>query len=242
MKRTQNEDNLLLLPEESLFCVADGMGGHSSGEIASRIAVEEMADFFRLTSKDREATWPYKMDRARNYDENRLTCGIRLANQRIFERSKTDQQLDGMGTTIVSCYFVNGVAYVAHVGDSRVYFEREGVLRQITEDHSLLNQYLKEKKLSTDEIDTFQFKNVILRALGMRDTVQVDISRLEPKDGDLFLLCSDGLSSMVPDAQIQQLLASVTELDQACTQLIDMANAAGGSDNITCILARWNMA
>jgi PPM family protein phosphatase len=239
MKRNHNEDNLLLLPEEQLFCVADGMGGHSSGEIASRIAVDELAEFFKLTSRDQDATWPYKMDKARNYDENRLATGIKLANVRIFERATNDPKYRGMGTTIVSVYFAAAQAYVAHVGDSRVYQLRDGVLTQVTEDHSLLNDYLKAKKLTPEEVEAFPHKNVIVRALGMKDTVQVDLVRLEPQEGDIFLLCSDGLSGMVPDAQIQETLRQSPTLDLACTQLIDQANAAGGNDNVTCVLARF---
>src|SRR5687767_140077 len=148
MKRNHNEDSFLLLPEEQLFCVADGMGGHSSGEIASKIAVEELAEFFRLTSRDIDATWPYKMDKTRNYDENRLATGIKLANMRIFERASVETKFKGMGTTIVTVHFASDVAYVGHVGDSRVYFFRAGALKQVTEDHSLLNDYLKAKKLT----------------------------------------------------------------------------------------------
>ncbi|MFZ5470326.1 MAG: Stp1/IreP family PP2C-type Ser/Thr phosphatase [Myxococcota bacterium] len=238
MKRNHNEDNYLLLPEEQLFCVADGMGGHSSGEIASKIAVDELAEFFKMTAKDADATWPYKMDKTRSYDENRLTTGIKLANVRIFERASADQKFKGMGTTIVTVHFAAGHAYVGHVGDSRVYYFRNGVLKQLTEDHSLLNDYLKAKKLSPEEIEAFPHKNVIVRALGMKDTVQVDVNKLEPLPGDVYLLCSDGLSGMVPDPQMQEVLAHTRELDKACAQLIDMANAAGGSDNVTCVLAR----
>src|SRR5215813_7246219 len=118
MKRNHNEDSYLMLPEHNLFCVADGMGGHSSGEIASKIAVDELSEFFRMTAKDQDATWPYKMDKTRNYDENRLATGIKLANIRIFERANSDQKFRGMGTTIVSLYFNQTYAYVGHVGDS----------------------------------------------------------------------------------------------------------------------------
>lgn len=238
MKRNHNEDSFLMLPEESLFCVADGMGGHSSGEIASKIAVEELAEFFRMTSRDIEATWPFKMDKSRNYDENRLATAIKLANIRIYERAAAEQKYKGMGTTIVTVYFAANHAYVAHVGDSRVYYFRDGELRQITEDHSLLNDYLKAKKLTPEEIEAFPHKNVIVRALGMKDTVQVDVSRFEPMDGDVFLLCSDGLSGMVSDAQMREILSNTKALDVACSQLIDLANAAGGNDNVTCILTR----
>jgi PPM family protein phosphatase len=240
MKRNHNEDNFLLLPEERLFVVADGMGGHSSGEIASKIAVDELAEFFRMTAKDQDATWPYKMDKTRNYDENRLATGIKLANVRIYERASSEQKFRGMGTTIVSIHFNQAYAYVAHVGDSRVYFFRAGMLKQVTEDHSLLNDYLKAKKLTPEEIEAFPHKNVIVRALGMKDTVQVDVSRIDPQDGDIFLLCSDGLSGMVTDQAICDVLKQQKDLQAACAQLIDLANANGGNDNVTCVLARWN--
>lgn len=240
MKRNHNEDNLLLLPEERLFVVADGMGGHSSGEIASKIAVDEVAEFFRMTSQDLEITWPYKMDKQKNYDENRLATGVKLANMRIFEKAAAEQKYKGMGTTIVTVYFAKDTeVVVGHVGDSRVYFFRDGVLKQITEDHSLLNDYLKAKKLTPEEIEAFPHKNVIVRALGMKDTVNVDINRVEPKDGDVYLLCSDGLSGMVPDKQIEQILQTQPDLDKACAMLIDAANANGGNDNVTCVLAQY---
>lgn len=238
MKRPHNEDSFLLLPEEKLVCVADGMGGHSSGEVASRIAIDELSEFFKMTSRDQEATWPYKMDKSRNYDENRLVTGIKLANIRIYEHAASEHGLERMGTTIVSVHFAGQQAYVAHVGDSRVYLYRRGELRQLTEDHSLLNDYLKTKKLSPEEIESFPHKNVIMRALGMGDAVQVDVSRQDVEPGDVFLLCSDGLSGMVNDGVITNVLGKTRELGKACEQLIDMANAAGGNDNVTCVLAR----
>lgn len=240
MKRNHNEDNYLLLPEENLCCVADGMGGHSSGEIASKIAVDELGEFFKMTSRDQDATWPFKMDKTRNYDENRLATGIKLANAKIYERASSDSKYKGMGTTIVTVHFANSTVYVGHVGDSRVYFFREGTLKQVTEDHSLLNDYLKAKKLTPEEIENFPHKNVIVRALGMKESVVVDVARIEPKEGDIFLLCSDGLSGMVNDMQMQEVLSKTSELEKACSQLIDLANAAGGNDNVTCVLARYH--
>ncbi len=240
MKRNHNEDAFLVLADEQLFCVADGMGGHASGEIASRIAVEELEDFYRRTSKDADLTWPFKMDRTRNYEENRLATGIKLANTRIFETANTDVSYRGMGTTIVSLHFADGGVYVGHVGDSRAYCLRAGALRQMTEDHSLLNDYLKAKKLTAEEIDAFPHKNVIVRALGMKDTVQVDVDRFEVSDGDVFLLCSDGLSGMVNDEAMMAAVQASSDLEATCAQLIDLANAAGGNDNITCILLRYS--
>ena len=242
MKRSHNEDSFLVLPEEKLFCVADGMGGHASGEIASKIAIEELEEFFKLTSQDAEATWPFKMDRTRNYDENRLATAIKLANVRIYERAGMDRQYKGMGTTIATVHFSATHVYVAHVGDSRVYSFRGGQLKQVTEDHSLLNDYLKAKKLSPQEIEAFPHKNVIVRALGLKESVMVDMSRFELQEGDIYLLCSDGLSGMVKDAQMEEVLASHDELAPACDRLIELANAAGGNDNITCILVRYHAA
>ncbi len=243
MKRNHNEDNLLLLPEERVFVVADGMGGHSSGEIASKIAVVEVGEFFSMTSQDQDVTWPYKMDSQKNYDENRLAVAVKLANQRIFEKATAETKFKGMGTTIVTVYFAkDNEVVIGHVGDSRVYFFRDGTLRQITEDHSLLNDYLKAKKLTPEEIENFPHKNVIVRALGMKDNVVVDVNRVEPKPGDIFLLCSDGLSGMVTDEQIQTVLQNTKDLDKACAQLIDSANANGGNDNVTAVLARFEPA
>lgn len=242
MKRNHNEDNYLLLPEENLFCVADGMGGHSSGEVASQIAVTEVAEFFKMTAADGDATWPYKMDKARNYDENRLSVAVKLANSRIFEQSSNDPKCRGMGTTVVTTFFTEKATFVGHVGDSRVYryVAAEQKLVQVTEDHSLLNDYIRAKKLTPEEIENFPHKNVIVRALGMKDSVAVDVSRIEPQENDIFLLCSDGLSGMITDDHMRDILIKQPDLEKAVACLIDGANAAGGNDNVTCILVRWH--
>jgi protein phosphatase len=240
-KRTHNEDAYLLLPEESLFCVADGMGGHASGEVAARIAVEEMAEFFRTTGRDEDATWPFKMDPSRGYDENRLLTAVKLANLRIVERSAADERLRGMGTTLVAAHFPKGgdALLVGHVGDSRAYLMRGGALRQLTEDHSLLNDYRKTRPLTPEEIEAFPHKNVIVRALGMKDVVEVDLVSERFAAGDLLLLCSDGLSGMVPDARIAEILRGhPRDLRGAAQALVDAANDGGGQDNVTCVLVQ----
>jgi protein phosphatase len=240
-KRTHNEDAYLLLPEESLFCVADGMGGHASGEVAARIAVEEMAEFFRTTGRDEEATWPFKMNPSRGYDENRLLTGVKLANLRIVERAATDERLRGMGTTLVAAYFPKGgsALLVGHVGDSRAYVMRGGALRQLTEDHSLLNDYRKSRALTPEEIEAFPHKNVIVRALGMKEAVDVDLVAEQFGTGDLLLLCSDGLSGMVPDARIAEILRGhPRDLRGAAQALVEAANDGGGQDNVTCVLVQ----
>ncbi len=240
MKRAHNEDSLRLFREENLFIVADGMGGHASGEVASQMSVETLAEFFRATAEDDEVTWPYKMDKGRKYEENRVITGVKLSNRKIFESAGRDSKLKGMGTTIVVVLFVNGGVYVGHVGDSRVYRFRSGKLTQLTEDHSLLNDYIKMKNLTPEEIEAFPHKNVIVRALGMKETVQVDVSYEVPEVGDIYMLCSDGLSGMVHDDQLARLLSEdETDLDKKCERLIETANENGGTDNITTILIRY---
>lgn len=236
MKRTHNEDALCLLSEYSLYMVADGMGGHASGEVASRMAVETISSFFKMTTRDEEATWPFKEEKNLRYDENRLVAGIKWSNRRIYEAAAREPKYKGMGTTIVTAFFTQGGAYLGHVGDSRGYRLRKGKIEQITEDHSLLNDYIKAHRLTPEEIEAFPHKNVIVRALGMKDVVQVDVNRLDPKPGDYYLLCSDGLSGMVGDDRIASTILESEDIKVACKRLVDYANDAGGTDNITCAL------
>src|SRR6201996_189583 len=208
MKRNHNEDNFSIIEDAGLYIVADGMGGHASGEVASKMAVDSMKEFFASTAQDPERTWPYKMDRSKGYEENRLITGIKLANLRIYESAQRDPRQRGMGTTIVSLFAVEDGVYIAHVGDSRVYRMRDGALEQLTEDHSLLNDYIKMKRLTAEEIANFPHKNVIVRALGMKDTVKVDTRFEVPQLNDTFLLCSDSLSGPVDDPMIAEVLGA----------------------------------
>ena len=238
-KRNHNEDNFAIMAEFGLFLVADGMGGHASGEVASKMAVDAMHEFFNLTAEDPERTWPYKMDRSKGYEENRLITGIKLCNLRIYEAAQRNAKQRGMGTTLVSLFAVEDGVYVAHVGDSRVYRVRDGAMEQLTEDHSLLNDYKKMKRLTEEEIANFPHKNVIVRALGMKDTVKVDTRFEQPRAGDAMLLCTDGLSGPVNDPRMLDIIMNSSDLPTATSRLIETANENGGPDNITCVLARW---
>src|ERR1700748_1426773 len=195
-----------------LFLVADGMGGHASGEVASKMAVDAMHEFFSQTANDPERTWPYKMDRSKGYEENRLITGIKLANLRIYESAQRDARQRGMGTTIVTMFAVEDGVYVAHVGDSRGYRIRDGKIEQLTEDHSLLNDYIKMKRLTPEEIANFPHKNVIVRALGMKDTVKVDTRFEQPRAGDTYVLCSDGLSGPVTDPDLLEITLAAPDI------------------------------
>lgn len=237
MKRGHNEDNLCLVPEENLYMVADGMGGHASGEVASLMAVETVAQFFRDTSKDDDVTWPFKFEKNRRYEENRLAASIKLANLRIFETAAQDSRKRGMGTTLVSLFVSGEDVFFGHVGDSRVYRLRGEEYVQVTEDHSLLNDYIKMKDLTPEEIENFPHKNVIVRALGMKETVQVDVGHSTAIPGDIYLLCSDGLNGMVKDEHMREILVrDRADLNLCCEKLIQAANENGGTDNITVAL------
>ncbi len=239
MKRAHNEDNFSVDDDDHLYVVADGMGGHASGEVASQMAIDTLREFFSATSADPEATWPYKMDKARGYEENRLITSIKLANLRIFEAAQRDPKLRGMGTTICGILIVDDGVLVAHVGDSRVYRVRDGKLDQLTEDHSLLNDYIKMKRLSEEEIANFPHKNVIVRALGMKESVKVDTLLDKPQPGDVYVLCSDGLCGPASDEEIREIVhAESKDIKGACSRLIDRANQNGGPDNITVVLAK----
>jgi serine/threonine protein phosphatase PrpC len=243
MKRDNNEDNYLSFPEQNLFAVFDGMGGHAAGEVASGIAVVELKEFYELTGQDPEATWPFKDSRELTYDQNRLVTAIKLVNARILDVSEKDVSKKNMGSTCVSCNFVERegkvIAVVAHVGDSRVYLFRQGKLKRITIDHSLVEEYVRQGKLTEEEARNFPQKNIILRALGQVRLLDVEVHEHELQAGDVILLCSDGLSGMVTDDAMQAILQKTSkDLAAACKKLLDTANGNGGIDNSTVILAR----
>lgn len=238
-KRKHNEDSFAIYSEHGLYLVADGMGGHASGEVASQLAVETMREFFQMTEEDPERTWPYKMDHSRGYEENRLITAIKLSNLRIFETAQNNQNQRGMGTTVVAIFAVEDGIHIAHVGDSRVYRIRDHQMEQLTEDHSLLNDYKKMKRLTDAEIANFPHKNVIVRALGMKDSVKVDTRFESPREGDTILLCSDGLAGPVSDEEILEVIDGTSDLSTATQELVRAANERGGPDNVTCVLARW---
>lgn len=238
MRRTHNEDSFFLPVDERLAIVADGMGGHASGEVASQMAVATIVEYFRATSEDQTLTWPFKVDRGLMADISRLKTAIKLANLRIHEAAQRDPNCKGMGTTLVSTLFLDDKVIVGHVGDSRVYRVRDTEIEQLTEDHSLINDYVKMKRMTAEEAAAWPHKNVIVRALGMKDTVAVDIHSETPRLGDCYVVCSDGLSGMISDESIRDVVHTEHDLDKATERLIALANAGGGMDNVTVVLAR----
>ena len=240
MKRTHNEDYFALIEDEQLFIVADGMGGHACGEVASKMAADAIGEFY-LHSRDVDATWPYRYDQKLSYTENRLVAAVRLANSRIFEKAQLEPSLRGMGTTLVTCLISENNLYVLHVGDSRCYRLRTNELFQLTRDHSLLEDYKDARPdLTEEEVRNFPHKNVITRALGMRDSVMVEIKKYQIDNGDRYILCSDGLSGMLDEEDIIELANNGDDLEDSVGKLIEKANHAGGSDNITAMIIECN--
>lgn len=239
LQREHNEDSFIVLKEYDLFVVADGMGGHRAGDVASKLATDTISEFFRTTASD-DVTWPFHFDQNLSEDENRLLTGIRVANKQIFDRSTRSRECHGMGTTVVGAMYSprHNRMYIGHVGDSRCYRVRKGGIEQLTRDHSLINDYLQAMPDLSEEQKNELPKNVITRALGMQDQVVVDLQHDEPLDGDVYVLCSDGLSGMITDEQIQVILTQQSDIREACKQLILQANEHGGEDNITAVIVR----
>jgi serine/threonine protein phosphatase PrpC len=210
-RRRRNEDSYVIDPP--LFAVADGMGGAQAGEVASKLAAGAVKE--------------------RGADVEGL---VQEANRRVHQRSLEDPNTSGMGTTLTVAAIEDGVVSIGHVGDSRAYLVRDGTLEQLTEDHSLVGELMRTGKLSAEEAETHPQRSMITRALGTDPNVDVDIFSVDPRDGDLFLLCSDGLTSMVDDREILRLVGEKRgDLDDLVKALIKAANKGGGEDNITVI-------
>jgi serine/threonine protein phosphatase PrpC len=239
-KRKGNEDSLFVNPEQKLFVVADGMGGHAAGEIASRIAVDSINEFVCLTGGDEEITWPFGLDETISYDGNRLKTAVRFANKKVLEATKEKSEYEGMATTVCAVLVDDQVANLAHVGDSRVYLFREGQLSQLTSDHSWVNEQIQSGVISAEQARSHPLRNVVTRALGGKADLQVDMQTHDFQTGDVLLLCSDGLTTMIPDDEIARVMREGSgDIEATAQELVDAANAKGGEDNITVVLLQF---
>ena len=231
MKRTQNQDSGGAYPDLGLFIVADGMGGHKGGETASTMVIENVPPLVRKAQENPE--WDPKVV---------IRDSIVTASNAIYERAMKQPELEGMGTTAVAMLFKTGTLTVGHVGDSRCYFFRSGCLWQITRDHSLVQEKLRAGLITREELRTDQMKNILTRSVGFERNTIVETYEIAVREGDLFLLCSDGLSGLVDDIQMQQIVQRTFfeggDLDKTVTDLIHAANSNGGDDNITTILVQ----
>ncbi|MBL8603422.1 MAG: Stp1/IreP family PP2C-type Ser/Thr phosphatase [Myxococcales bacterium] len=239
-KRSHNEDAFNVVTEDQLFMVADGMGGHNAGEVASAMAVELVSQFFGDARRDPPVLWPYKVSHDESHDAETLAIAVQYANLRIFESARENSDRRGMGTTFVGALIRHNAAYVAHVGDSRGYVVRaSGPIEPLTIDHSLLEEYRRTRPdLTEEQLKKFPYKNVVTRALGMKSDVCVELHRHELHAGDTVVLCCDGLTGMITDEHIGRIVRDTPDLNACSKALIDAANANGGLDNITVVLAR----
>jgi serine/threonine protein phosphatase PrpC len=217
----------------SLFAVCDGMGGAAAGEVASQLAVDIIYERM-IEGLDENA--PMSRDEL----GRRLVHAVEAAGMRIFQDAKVDRTRRGMGTTVTAAALVDDHLFLAQVGDSRGYILRDGTLVQVTRDQSLVNQLIEAGQLTEEEAETFEHNNIILQALGTSDTVQVDLTYVELRRGDTLLLCSDGLSGMVRFDEIREVLRTIPDPLEACKALTDRANQAGGHDNITVIVVKFD--
>lgn len=232
--RSNNEDNLYLDDKGGLLVVADGMGGHASGEIASTIAVEVIRDYFRAVKENRAAlVGKYREE----YSEmtNHISSAVSLANIAIYDAAKNNSAWQGMGTTVAAALLNGNRLSLAHVGDSRVYLVRAAHIEQLTDDHSVVYEHVKRELLTKEEAQTSEMRHLLTRALGTTSEVEVDVDELTLAGGDILVLCTDGLNSMVSDDDILSAVVSTHDPATACEMLVNMANDNGGKDNITVI-------
>jgi protein phosphatase len=236
LKRSHNEDDFCADPDLGLYVVCDGMGGRNAGEVASRLAVETIQKHFREARDNADLPMIGDYDRQFSAKTNRLASAIRLANQVVCEGAKAHPGQEGMGTTVVSAALNGPVLSVAHVGDSRMYLVRGETIKPLTADHSLVAEQVRRGMMTEDEAERSPQKNIITRALGIEDTVEVELDEIPLMQGDGVLLCSDGLTRGVKPAEILDVIRREKEPQAASERLVELANAAGGLDNTTVIL------
>ncbi|MDT8422256.1 MAG: Stp1/IreP family PP2C-type Ser/Thr phosphatase [Desulfuromonadales bacterium] len=234
MVRPHNEDALFFDQNRGLCVVADGMGGQLAGEVASRMAIDLVKE--TVAGGTDEGLVENSEDEFLPLSVRRLASGIRLANQQIYRAGNESPEWRNMGTTIVAGLLNEAVFHIAHVGDSRCYLLRGGTICQLTDDHSLVAEQLRQGLMSQEEAEQSRLKNIITRALGAEPEVRIDISEVDTMAGDRFLLCSDGLTNMLTDEEILAIVQQETDADRACETLVGRANERGGKDNITVVL------
>ena len=237
--RQSNEDSLHVDATHGIFVVADGMGGHIAGEVASRMAVESIRDFLERSRTDDGLTWPFGVNAELSHDGNRLATAVRLANRRVFQASESQGDYAGMGTTVVAVIVAGNLATFGSIGDSRLYSFRGGQLDQLTRDDTWVEAVLaQDAKADPEALQHHPMRHVLTEAVGTAQDANPSVHerRLEP--GEVLLLCSDGLHTAVPDADIARLLASSNDPESACATLLEAALQAGARDNVTAVVLR----
>ena len=238
--RKINEDRYISDLELRLFAVADGMGGHQAGEVASQLAVEALTAFIKLSVSDTDLTWPYGIDPTLSFDGNRLRTGICLANRRVFRAAESSDDYAGMGTTMVGLLINGPQVVIGSVGDSRLYLLSTNGLQQVTVDDSWAAKILaQDPTLRPEEISHHPMRNVLTNVLGARETVDVSLTERELSSGDVLLLCTDGVHGAVQPAAIRHLILNTPDLETVPRKLVEMALDQGSRDNVTALVVRY---
>jgi protein phosphatase len=237
-KRGNNEDCFKLVPELNLFILSDGMGGEAHGEVASNIAVETIAAYCAGKGNGNSGAPPHEPRPELTEKTNRLVGAIVSANHEIYDSAAKHPAQKGMGATVVAIWLNDNRLSIAHVGDSRLYLLRAGDLVQLTQDHSLVAEQLRRGIITREQAEKSDMQSVLIRALGIEPDVQVDADEQLLMEGDILVLCSDGLSRMVSDVEIASTLLTSTEMQAAANRLVDLANEYGGEDNVSVVVVR----
>jgi PPM family protein phosphatase len=236
--RRTNEDDLLIAPEFGLFAVADGMGGHHAGEVASKLALESVAGFIRRSHEDSDCSWPYGIEAHLSMAGNRLHTAISLANRRVFREAESHDDYIGMGSTVAALLFVGGVVVVGHVGDSRAYLIRGAQLNQLTQDDTWAVAVAENAENDGSAAQSHPFKHVLTNVLGSNERTSVHIAEHAVTSGDRLVLCSDGLHGVVTHSALQHLLAGMRRQssEEAAHALVNAALERGTRDNVTAVV------
>jgi protein phosphatase len=237
--RRTNEDAWFTDEALGLLVVADGMGGHAAGEVASRLAVEAVVGFIRRTSEDDEHSWPYGIDSHLSLNANRLRTAVHLANRRVFREAESHDDYTGMGTTIVAALLAHGVLSIAHVGDSRLYHAANGQLLQLTIDDSWAATVLGQNPLDSASVEHHAMRHVLTNVLGARDQTDIHIQERPVAAGELLLLCTDGLHGSMDDRLIHEVLRRHETVERTAEALVRTALGQGSRDNVTALVATW---
>lgn len=236
--RTNNEDNFGYDLDSGIFVVCDGMGGQAAGEVASELGVNVLLSYFRHAAESGEYQQVGAPLDGLSRDALALASAIRLANRTIYEAGQKQAASAGMGSTVVAALVKGNALAIANVGDSRIYLIRQGVIQQLTQDHSLVMEQVRRGFLTLEQAERSEMQNIILKALGSEENVDPDVEDLVVLPGDILLMCSDGLTKYLRDPEILESVSGTATLDAACDVLIQTAKERGGDDNVTCLLLK----
>lgn len=241
-KRQRNEDSYAVNQEIHLYIVADGMGGHNAGDVASATAVQSIEGYLIRTHQERELSWPFGIDPKYSFDGNRLRTALKLSNHKVWQLSDSNQEYTGMGTTVVAVLVRDDTAVIASVGDSRAYLVRENEIRILTHDDVWLNESWVRKAFTEDQLQKLPLKNVLSKAIGSKEDLDIPVQEMQLQDEDLILICSDGLHGLITsDELLSTAIKNKSDLQNLCDTLVGLANEAGGKDNITIVALKYSV-